>query len=486
VQAVRWSGKRRTPLARDEALVAILRAVLAAAAGSLEVAQLTAVLIRRFPAAVEHADTVLDEETFNQMVVPLEDRPDVQVEVSDRAAEVYEQLSAQPRAGQDPGAGSQPDLRRERQAQGGAGRAGARRRLARRGDAGAVPAVRGEPVRGRPDEGHRFDVNRGAAPWSHVSEEEAAVMPAESGAVPAQLLALAKQAAAPQLTGPALDRRFGPRSSWAPATGQLWRAVREDVTALVVLLTVDAESVTVAPATVDNEGAGADADALVLDDTALGVPITVWAGLRRALPVSALDRPVDDLGADVVGRIVTRTTAVGTAGTALLVDDLRAELADDLDSLAEPAAVNDVVPAVAADGPVDAPATIDLDAVEPEDLDEAAARLGVALPVVLDLIDGKRPPTPAEAEVLREVLGAAPEAAPPPQALVVELAQPRWRSLVRQHRRRRGLTEVAARTALAYDVGMMAARQTGEREPSWPDRIRLWAQSEQLDPDADA
>jgi len=307
-------------------------------------------------------------------------------------------------------------------------------------------------------------------------------MPAESGAVPQELLAMAEKAAAPQLRETALNRRFGPRSSWVPAAGQLWRAVREDVTALVVLIAIDVESVTVVPASVDSGGAGADTDAVVLDGTALGVPVTVWAGLPRALPVSVLDRPVDDLGAAVLNRITDRAPAAEPASTALLVDDVRAELADDLDLLAEPAVDTAPVPADAGD----APAAIDLDAVDPADLDEAAARLGVPLPVVLDLIDGKRPPTPAEADVLREVLGAAPEAAPPPLALVVELAQPRWRSLVRQHRRRRGLTEAAARTALAYDIGAMAARQTGERAPSWSDRIRIWAQGEQLNPDADA
>jgi hypothetical protein len=98
VQTVRWLGKRRAPLARDESLVEILRAVLATAAGSLEVAQLTAVLVQRFPAAVEYADASIDEQTFNQAVVPLEDRPDVQVEVGYRAADVYAELSPSQRA----------------------------------------------------------------------------------------------------------------------------------------------------------------------------------------------------------------------------------------------------------------------------------------------------------------------------------------------------------------------------------------------------
>jgi hypothetical protein len=98
VQAVRWSGKRRAPVARDESLVDILRAVLRAAGGSLEVAQLTAVMVRRFPAAAEYADATLDEQAFNQAVAPLEDRPDVLVEVGDRAREVYEQLAPAQRA----------------------------------------------------------------------------------------------------------------------------------------------------------------------------------------------------------------------------------------------------------------------------------------------------------------------------------------------------------------------------------------------------
>jgi hypothetical protein len=98
VRAVRWSGARRTPLAKDESLVAIIRAVLGTAAGSLEVAQLTWVMLQRFPAAVEYADATLDETVFRRAVAPPEERPDVVVEVSERALEVYEQLSPSQRA----------------------------------------------------------------------------------------------------------------------------------------------------------------------------------------------------------------------------------------------------------------------------------------------------------------------------------------------------------------------------------------------------
>lgn len=98
VRAVRWSGSRRSPLASDQALVEILRAVLKAAQGSMDAAQLTAVLVRRFPVAVEHADAVLDDESYDLALAPLEDRPDVVAEVTDLAREVYGQMSASQRA----------------------------------------------------------------------------------------------------------------------------------------------------------------------------------------------------------------------------------------------------------------------------------------------------------------------------------------------------------------------------------------------------
>lgn len=98
VRAVRWSGERRSPLASDERLTAIIDAVLMTAGGSLEVGQLTKVFLDRFPAAVEHADTALDQKVFDRASAPLEERPDVVVEVTDRAREVYGQLSPSQRA----------------------------------------------------------------------------------------------------------------------------------------------------------------------------------------------------------------------------------------------------------------------------------------------------------------------------------------------------------------------------------------------------
>jgi hypothetical protein len=311
-------------------------------------------------------------------------------------------------------------------------------------------------------------------------------MSSETGGVPKHLMALAQQAAAPQLTEAALKRRFGPRSTWVPAPGQLWRALRDDIGVLVLLLAVDGEAVTAAPVTVESITEGFNTVVIEGGVTSLDVAVTVWPGLRRELPVSALDRPVDEVDPAVVRRVADRAARpeeASESASGLSADsaalEARVVLEDDLAALVE-------VPATEAEEPEgEAAGGIDIDALTPEALEEVAGRLGAPLPVVLDLIDGKRAPAPREAAIMREVLGAAPKAAQPPLGLVREFNQPRWRGLVRQRRRRDELTDGAARLALAYEVHAMAARQTGDKEPSWPDRIRRWAEAHQLDPDAE-
>ncbi|MEO3810794.1 hypothetical protein ABGB17_17485 [Sphaerisporangium sp. B11E5] len=302
--------------------------------------------------------------------------------------------------------------------------------------------------------------------------------------VPKHLVALAQQVAAPQLTESALERRFGPRSTWAPAPGQIWRALRDDIGLLVLLLAVDADSVTAVPVTVEPITENPGSMLIEGEVTSLNSPVTVWPGLCRELPISLLDRPVDDVGtaARQVADRVARPQKVSEAASPLSADpdvsEARAALEDDLAAMTEVTATEvETTEAETAGG-------INIDALAPETLDEAATRLGAPLPVVLDLIDGKRAPTPQEAVIMREVFGAAPTATPPPLGLVTEFNQPRWRGLVRQRKRRDELTDSEARLALAYEVSAMAARQTGDQAPSWPDRIRRWAEAHQLDPDA--
>lgn len=306
----------------------------------------------------------------------------------------------------------------------------------------------------------------------------------EVGAVPNSLLRLAERAAAPQMSAMALNRRFGPRSAWAPASGQIWRAVHEGCTALLLLVGVDADAVIAMPVTVDRIEI---VDTLVLENAAFGVPVTVWAGLRRSLPMCVLDRPVDEVAPDMV-REAERVAAVvdhaSPGGFAASVLEIRAELEDDLAAFEEARA--EPAPPTSVAGGMEVGPGIDFDALAPAALDEAAMRLNAPLAEVLDLLDGKRPLTSTEAEVFRVVLGTTPVVAPPPAGLLTELTHPRWRGLVREYGRRSDLIETDARSVMAYEVYGMAARQTGGQSPSWSQRIRLWAQAHQLDPDVEA
>jgi hypothetical protein len=98
VKAVRWTGPRHPPLTSDASLRAIVAAVLTAAAGSLEVAQLVHVVAQRFPAAAEPEDTMIDDDTFERVTRTVNDDPGFALETRESIREVYEQLSPSERA----------------------------------------------------------------------------------------------------------------------------------------------------------------------------------------------------------------------------------------------------------------------------------------------------------------------------------------------------------------------------------------------------
>jgi hypothetical protein len=97
VKAVRWSGPRRRPIASDQDLRAIVCAVLSAAGGSLEIGQIVHVLAKRFPAAAEPDDCMLDDDTF-LAVCATDDATGIAVVVSEAVLDVYDQLSPSQRA----------------------------------------------------------------------------------------------------------------------------------------------------------------------------------------------------------------------------------------------------------------------------------------------------------------------------------------------------------------------------------------------------
>jgi hypothetical protein len=240
-----------------------------------------------------------------------------------------------------------------------------------------------------------------------------------------------------------------------------------------------ATTVTAAPVTFDDTGADADT-LLVTSPAARGVPLTVWRALRRDLPLAVLDRPVEELAP----AMVAWTTGGPTPDDARLGgpslpsvasrSPVRAHLGDDLDALIA------AVPALTSAPSRAAAAT--RKRVPPSDEQFAAlmARLGVGLPVVLDLVDGKRQPSPEEAAALLDIVGVIPEVASPPAELVIEMYHPRWKVTVLELARRRDLDEAAARMEMANGAFALAARQTGAQAPDWRERLARWADAEGL------
>jgi hypothetical protein len=294
-----------------------------------------------------------------------------------------------------------------------------------------------------------------------------------------ELLSLAREAAQPQLTESALRERFGAPDHWPLRPGAVWRA-RWDKVALLVLLVGNPTATTISLTPVTFDGTGADADALVVKAPALGV-LTVWRSLRCDLPLAVLDRPVDELAPAVVawtvGGPASDDAQIGGPAlpSAASRSPVRADIVDDLDVLAEAVPVLKRAPSAAA-------VVGSRKRVSPseEQLTALIARLDVSLPVVLDLIDGKRQPSPEEAAALLDIVGVTPEMAPPPAELVIEMYHPRWKMTVLDLARRRDLDEAAARTGIATGVYALAARQTGEQTPDWHERLARWADAEGL------
>jgi hypothetical protein len=98
VKAVRWSGPRHPPLTSDASLRAMVAAVLAAAAGSLEVAQLVHVVAHRFPAAAEPEDSTISDDTFERVTRVVKNDPGFALKIGESVREVYDQLSPSQRA----------------------------------------------------------------------------------------------------------------------------------------------------------------------------------------------------------------------------------------------------------------------------------------------------------------------------------------------------------------------------------------------------
>ncbi len=297
-----------------------------------------------------------------------------------------------------------------------------------------------------------------------------------------ELIGLAHAAAQPQLTELALRERFGRPDGWPLWPGAVWRARWDDV-ALLVLLVGNPTATTVAVTPVTFDDIGADADTLlVASPSGRGATLAVWRTLRRDLPLALLDRPVDELAPAVTswtvgGPVPDDARLAGPALPSVASrSPVRADLEDDLDALI--AAVPALTPV-----PSRGAAAGTRKRVLPSEEQFAAlmARLGVSLPAVLDLVDGKHQPSPEEAAALRDIVGVTPEVTPPPAELVIEMYHPRWKATVLDLARRRDMNEAAARTVMASGAFALAARQTGDQTPDWRERLARWADAEALE-----
>ena len=296
-----------------------------------------------------------------------------------------------------------------------------------------------------------------------------------------ELIGLAHAAAQPQLTEPALREQFGRSDGWPLRAGAVWRARWDDVALLVLLVgNPTATTVAVTPVTFDDTGAEADT-LLVAFPSGRGATLAVWRTLRRDLPLALLDRPVGELPLAVIawtagGPVPDDARLAGPALPSVAFrSPVRADLEDDLDAL---------IAAVPALTPVSSRRAMTgaRKRVLPSEEQFAAlmARLGVSLPVVLDLVDGKREPSPEEAAALRDIVGVTPEVTPPPAELVIEMYHPRWKATVLDLARRRDMKEAAARAVMASEAFALAARQTGDQTPDWRERLARWADAEGL------
>ena len=297
-----------------------------------------------------------------------------------------------------------------------------------------------------------------------------------------QLMGLARDAAQPQLAESALHERFGTADHWPLKPGVLWRARWDDVALLVLIVGMPTVRTNVDAMPVTFDDTGADADTLIVTASAArGLPLTVWRTLRRDLPLAVLDRPVDELGPAVVawaaGGPAPHDAQPGgpTLPSVAPRSPVRADLEDDLDALIAAVPALTSVPARPA-----TPETRKRVSPSDEQLAGLMDRLGVGLPAVLDLVDGKRQPNQEELVVLLDIVGVTPEFTPPPVELVIEMYDPRWKVTVLDLARRRDLDEAAARMAMASGAFALAARQTGEQTPDWRKRLARWADAEGL------
>ena len=311
--------------------------------------------------------------------------------------------------------------------------------------------------------------------------------------VPQRFLDLAKQAAGQgALTDTGLRERFGEPGETEIHAGQVWRARWDQVSLLVLILTVEDRDVVAAPVTVDPPVE--DRHCLVVDgsSTAFGVDATVWAGLATSVPVRVLERAIDAWNNDVVRWVSTTTEGSpepvpagarrGRGGESEFdpVASFRAELTDDVESLQQ-------APGLPAEAP--GRTTPDLASLLGDQLDLTllCSSLEMRQSEVMKFLRGKVPLTLEQINTVAQVTGLAAEkiaqtVRPLPFDLVVAAEHPRWRHAWHERARRQHTTEAEARLSGSYGAFALAARETGGQGRDWNERLRRFLSDQELGP----
>jgi hypothetical protein len=257
------------------------------------------------------------------------------------------------------------------------------------------------------------------------------------------------------------------------SAGQIRQAYWRESTAALLVVSVD-ESVARARAVPVTLETGVEDKSTVVveaDASPLYGPIAIWPDAAAEIPFAVLDTIIASIPRPLL-EIITGATTNRDAGEGLrrghADPSLGSGAAMAIDELFDAFEVLQKVPGLRVST-----------AVKP------VAQLDIPLPIIVDTLHvpqaramairiGKEPLTRDEAEQLAAAADLAVDdlltaVAPLPNDLARELQEPRWRA----HIRRRAVAgdEDAARTQLGYEAYQLAARETGQGQQRWRQRL---------------
>ncbi|WP_284762111.1 hypothetical protein [Arthrobacter sp. efr-133-R2A-63] len=263
----------------------------------------------------------------------------------------------------------------------------------------------------------------------------------------------------------------------------LWVARWSGSTILLLIIheSSDPQKVLAAPVTI--EPGLQDQESVVVDASAneLGVPVTVWLGITREVPIQTLERPLGGLSHE------TLETAIRASSSHPLPEaehafrqlastsaEQRAEMEDILDGWIE-----DLQP-LPSESPEQMTTQGTIHGKPTITLKQVMEALHVPQRKAMNIVRGNYQLSAGEARQLALHIGSSPEALssiaePLPNELLIELQQPRWRLLVRSEAESLKIDEHTARLSVARETFALAARQSGRDTDMWRQRLRTIA-----------